>query len=251
MSEIERAMKNILKKSGEHAGHRKRIIQKLEQGILLEHELLEVLLFNAIPRKNTNDIAHRLLAEFKTLYGVFQAKIEDLQRVDGVGESVASYLICVGAVFRELYSFYQKDAPKIFEHTTFISFVDRRYDRKQTEVLDFYLLDNESKIFHCQRFEQTDFSKVNVQPVDFTRMLVERKPVGVVAVHNHPNANCKPTKKDDSTTAQIQILCSFHNIAFCDHFIRGQDGVYSYYLDGKMKDFSQKYSIKTLVSNEK
>lgn len=249
MDEIEKVMQSAINKSGEHAGHRKRIIKKLEQGVLLEHELLEVLLFNAIPRKNTNDIAHRLLAEFKSLRGVFQAKMSDLQKVDGVGESVASYIACIGVIFREMYTFFQTEIPKKFEAKSFTSFVKKEYGKEKVEVLDFYLVDVDGKIFHRQRFERDDFSKVNVQPEDFTRMLIEKKPVGIVAVHNHPYANCTPSQKDEETTAQFQMICSFHNVALCDHFICGQDGVYSYYLDGKMQEISKKYSIKALTSN--
>ena len=52
---------------GEHEGHRKRIIQKLETGALLDHELLEIMLFSMLPRRNTNDIAHRLLQKFGSI----------------------------------------------------------------------------------------------------------------------------------------------------------------------------------------
>ena len=61
-----------------HEGHRQRLIAKLEEGTLCDHEYLEMLLFNALPRKNTNDIAHRLLAEFGSLNKVFAAKPEQL-----------------------------------------------------------------------------------------------------------------------------------------------------------------------------
>ena len=79
----------------EHAGHRKRLIEKLEKGMLHEHEVLEALLFNAVPRKNTNDLAHRLLAEFGSVPAVLEAPISLLKKVDGVGESVAAYIKCV------------------------------------------------------------------------------------------------------------------------------------------------------------
>ena len=69
----------------EHDGHRHRIIEKLDTGVLCEHELLEILLFNALPRRNTNDLAHRLLTAFGSIRGVFSASVEQLKLVDGVG----------------------------------------------------------------------------------------------------------------------------------------------------------------------
>ena len=74
----------------EHAGHRRRMIEKLKTDSLLEHELLEVLLFNALPRRNTNDLAHKLLGEFGSVKEILSAPIEQLTKVEGVGESVAA-----------------------------------------------------------------------------------------------------------------------------------------------------------------
>ena len=68
-----------------HSGHRKRMRDRfLRDGIdsLQDHEVLELLLFYAIPRQDTNELAHRLLAKFRTLSGVFDAPIEELKRVE-------------------------------------------------------------------------------------------------------------------------------------------------------------------------
>ena len=81
-----------------HEGHRKRMLERLEraEGSLEEHELLEILLFNAIPRKNTNELAHRLLSAFGSLRSLFRAGMSELKAVPGVGESTAAYLKIVG-----------------------------------------------------------------------------------------------------------------------------------------------------------
>ena len=70
-----------------HEGHRKRMLERLAQGgeNLQEHELLEILLFNAIPRKNTNEIAHNLLNAFGNIDGVFGAEFSQLSEIEGVG----------------------------------------------------------------------------------------------------------------------------------------------------------------------
>ena len=69
-----------------HEGHRKRMYEKLKNGDgLYDHEILEILLFNAIPRKNTNPVAHELIKTFGSLSGVFAAEPERLMTVDGVG----------------------------------------------------------------------------------------------------------------------------------------------------------------------
>ena len=80
----------------EHMGHRQRLYDRLKEGKIFEHEMVELLLFNAVPRQNTNALAHRLLAKFGTVKGIFQASVEELETVEGVGRSVAGYLHLFG-----------------------------------------------------------------------------------------------------------------------------------------------------------
>ena len=81
-----------------HEGHRKRMLTRLEQGgALQDHELLEILLFNAVPRKNTNPLAHELLAAFSSLEGVLGAGTEELMSVKGVGPETAAIAADAGA----------------------------------------------------------------------------------------------------------------------------------------------------------
>ena len=93
----------------EHAGHRKRLIEKLGMGILPEHEVLEALLFNAVPRINTNDLAHRLLARFGSVpavlgsfVGILSGSmiIERIFSIPGVGE------LYLGAILSQDYNFF-------------------------------------------------------------------------------------------------------------------------------------------------
>ena len=103
----------------DHAGHRKRLMQKLACGALLEHEVLEALLFNAVPRKNTNDLAHKLLAEFGSVTAVLGAPMSALTKVDGVGESVAAYLRCVGTFCERYYAEYKERFPDMYDEKDF------------------------------------------------------------------------------------------------------------------------------------
>ncbi len=249
MSENKEPVSNSGKeKKHNHYGHRQRIYEKFSNGErLLEHELLEMLLFNAIPLKNTNDLAHRLLAKFRSIRAMFDASTEDLQEVEGVGQSVAAYLKCVGLFYTRYYEFQNSLSPKAFSSIEFMKFVEKEYKNEKSEVLDFFLLNSKQEIFDRQRFAHSDFFKVNVSPEEFTRMLLEKKPSAIVAVHNHPFSTSTPSKQDDKTTAQFQVIASFHNILFCDHFICGRDGVYSYYMSGKMKEVTEKYSIGNLT----
>ena len=86
-----------------HKGHRKRMKDKADGcSALYDHEILELLLFTAQPRVNTNPAAHALLDRFGTLKGVFSASTEELKTVKGIGDSSANLIRVVGEISRRM-----------------------------------------------------------------------------------------------------------------------------------------------------
>ncbi len=177
--------------------------------------------------------------------------MEDLQKVDGVGESVAAYLKCIGLFYDRYYQFHNSKVVRVFELESFLEFVKEEYAKEKNEVLDFFLLDDFRQIIYRRRFSHESIFKVEIKPEDFSRMITDYRPAGLVVVHNHPFASCKPSEADNNVTAQFQIIASFHNVLFCDHLIYGIDGVYSYYKDGKMQEYTEKFSIGKVTGIEK
>ena len=72
----------------------------------------------------------------------------------------------------------------------------------------------------------------------------------MVAVHNHIEGAATPSREDDDFTAQLEILCSMHNVALRDHIICSPEGVYSYFLSGKLNELSARYSIASVLGRE-
>ena len=126
--------------AGEHEGHRKRIIKKLESGTLLDHELLEILLFPMLPRRNTNDIAHRLLRQFGSMQEIFSAPMEELVKVKGVGESMAANIRCLGIVYRKYFCAKGEGYEGRYEPRNFAAYVNEQYESTDCEVFDVYLI---------------------------------------------------------------------------------------------------------------
>ena len=87
-----------------HAGHRERAVKKFltNPDSFSDHELLEVLLFYALPRRDTNALAHRIIKYFGSLEKVFSAPLESLKAVDGVGDRVATELLVIGTMYKRL-----------------------------------------------------------------------------------------------------------------------------------------------------
>ena len=226
-----------------HDGHRQRMYEKVEKGVLADHEWLEVLLFSALPRKNTNELAHRLIAQFGSVLNVFSASMEELQKVNGVGVSVAAQLHVIGQFFEK---YQHQQEPKYYGKFTsrdFLPFVKNVYKDVFVEVVDIYLLDGEGKILQKKRFSVESICMVKVLPEEISSFLITEGVSGAVMVHNHPFGEATPSESDDLMTKNCQMLCSMHNKLFCDHIIYAPNGMYSYYLSGRMSQISKNYSV--------
>lgn len=216
----------------EHSGHRQRIIRKLAAGGLCEHEYLELLLFNALPRRNTNDISHRLLSEFGSIRNVFNASFQRLKQVEGIGESVAAYIVCIGR-FYDAYAQYESEKVEAcglgaYDGKEFLTYVKKEYAHLPYEKLDAYLLDSDGKIIGYKSHSLSLEGEVRADPDLFLEVIAKEAPSGIVLVHNHPRGQCYPSGADDKTTKYFRTLCELHNILFCDHLIYAADGIYSY-----------------------
>ena len=221
----------------EHEGHRERLREKIRLGACCEHEYLEMFLCYAIPRRNTNDIAHRLLSKFGCLPKVFAAPTDELQGVDGVGESVAVLLKCMGKFCEDYVNLFQSSntLPQTSDRASFLSFINRTYAQLDREVLDVYLIDANSNIFRRERFSSQREKTVNVETEAFASLLVNARPSGIILVHNHPSGDPEPSSQDDETTKQCTWICSAQNVVLCNHYIYASRGIYDYYGSGKLK----------------
>ena len=234
-----------------HEGHRQRMLERLEsaEGSLQEHELLEILLFNAIPRKNTNELAHRLLSTFGSLRAVLGAEIAELKAVPGVGESTAAYLRIIG-IFYARAQLKEPELPSAFSFAAFRPFLIERFEGAREEYVELYSLDGKDCVKNVRRFSSEKSFQASVDPKEISRFLVEAKPAAMVAVHNHITGPATPSREDDDFTAQLEILCSMHNVSLREHIICSPEGVYSYFLSGKLNELSARYSIGNVLGRE-
>lgn len=234
-----------------HEGHRKRMHEKLASGgLVLEHERLEMLLFNAYPRKNTNPIAHNLLNAFGSIRGVLEADIEELTAIEGVGESVALYLKCVAACVKPAYS---ADGAEIFlkNYGDFKEFTSKRLRAKTEEVLEIYLLDKSGKVKYIFSRSNGDVHGVAVKREEISAVVASVKPYGILIAHNHLTGDSRPSEKDDKFTSEMCVLCNLSGIILFDHCIYAADNnVFSYFSEGKIDELKAKYSINSIISGK-
>lgn len=216
---------------------------------LQEHELLEILLFNAIPRKNTNEIAHTLISSFGSIDNVLRATPQQLVTVDGVGGETAAYLRCIGILCKQVTTREESVSPKT-GLDDFISFSRERFQYLKEEAIEFYCIDKQDRIIFCKRFTSFDQDKANVKMSELNEFFSAHKPYALIVAHNHPVERSRPSEQDEHFTAQIMTLCSVYGTIFYDHIIFGTDGIYSYFRDGKMEYIRQAFNINNLVNGK-
>ena len=225
---------------GFHDGHRKRMQQKLLDNPdgLLEHELLEIMLFGALPRKNTNEIAHKLIKKFGSISNVLEADSVALQAVDGVGKSVSAQIILTGRLLKEI-SKHSNENVYIKNLYDVKNLCEVKFKNKSEETFLLIMLNKNNKLLGITEFYDNDFNNVSASASEVANSLSVFRPTYVVLVHNHPSGIAKPSKYDDVATLKINALCEVHGISLIEHAIYTPHEVYSYKNDGKLDELKK------------
>lgn len=218
-----------------HSGHRQRMLERFESGgeRFQDHEILEVLLFNAIPRSNTNPLAHALIDSFGSLADVFRAGIDELMLVKGIGKRTAEYIRCIGLCFERTNPVPQ-NVPSFHNSKAFGNFLEEEYRAKTKEVLEIFCLDKQGRLQFRKKFSIGNSNEVKIDPKEINALLVVKEPHTVVVSHNHPNGTRNPSAQDDIFTKQLLLVCRMNNVNLGDHIVVGRDGTYSYHSMGKL-----------------
>lgn len=205
-----------------HDGHRQRKKDQFRAhglDVFADHEVLELLLYYAIPRRDTNSIAHRLLECFGSLDGVFSAPVEELEKVKGVGENAATLLALWLPLYRRVCTA-SKGRETILSSSerTGEYFKDLFFGMKHEELYE-ACLDAKGKLLACYRVAEGGVNAVNTN----LRRLVENAlrcgASAVILAHNHPSGVALPSPEDNSTTLAAWEALRAVEIPLIDHII--------------------------------
>lgn len=206
---------------GVHDKHRKR---KREQFLVsgaesfADHELLELLLFYAIPRMDTNELAHSLIAQFGSLENIFAASMEQLQAVKGVGQNSALLLKLVDTLRHRAEC--PAPAEKILQSVEQAGdYFAQLLRHERREVVYEMCVDRKGKIIRCCRLSEgsVDAAVLDVRQVVEQALLCDAS--GVVLAHNHPSGVALPSAADRQITLQVRDALKMMRIALIDHVI--------------------------------
>lgn len=205
---------------GIHEGHRARMKKKLlENGerSLADHELLEVLLYYAIPRRDTNELAHRLLKQFGSLQGVLSAPVQELACVSGVGQQAALLLGMVPMLCRRAA---QREKEQILNSVDACgAYFTELLGSSRREMLWQVCLDGKGKVLSSRCLAEGDVSMAAVSVRQVVEYALRAGAVGVVLAHNHPSGVALPSQQDVLVTRQLQEALAPLQIRLADHIV--------------------------------
>lgn len=206
-----------------HHNHRARVRETFRKaGVdgMPDHSLLELLLFYSIPRKDTNEIAHRLIETFGSLNGVFDASYERLAEVEGMGESSALLLSLVPGICRR-YVEGMTDKNKINLSTPEAvgDYLVKKYYGCKTEVFYMLCLDGVGNLINCCKLSEGSAGTVVVDKRTMLEAALRNNADKIVFAHNHPNGFAVPSKDDLELTYEFASILSPVGIRLADHFI--------------------------------
>lgn len=234
-----------------HAGHRNRMRERFRASSLQameEHEQLELLLFYAIPRSNTNETAHRLLNTFGSIPAIIDAPLEEIERVPGVGAGA-------GIFFRFLREFYPIYAKKHSQAKLIIKrpidaaqILTQLYTYVQAEAVTLILLNSHKKVLFSGLVYEDGPNAVNVDMRRIAQMALSYDASAMILGHNHPSGVCHPSLLDQRANARIEECLNCMGITLLDHIIITDGNFFSFAEHGQILSQSKVWKQNGTVS---
>lgn len=207
---------------GLHDGHRSRMKDRFVRHGLENFDdlnVLELLLFYALPRRDTNVVAHALLDRFGSLSAVLEADMAELCAVPGVGESAGTLLHLIPAVSRRYMVEKSADAELVDTPAAAGRYFIPRFMYETEEVLYALFLDARKKPIVCRELSRGVVDAVEIHTRRLVEMALARRASAVILAHNHLSGSALPSAEDETTTRQLTQALSLVGVELADHVI--------------------------------
>ena len=228
----------------ENNGHRARMRQRMmKEGVdgFQDHEVLEFLLFQYLPYKDTNKIAHNLLNKFGSFAGVLDASPEQLMTVDGISEVTA----CNLAVLKEVFVRYRRqDVSKLnlSKADAITRYARSIVEENYCEKLVVVYVDHATNYKHSEEFTSGKIDRVIVDNKQVVSTAMRVNAAGVILFHCHVDGVCRPSVADKDFTKQLFIALASIDVVLLDHIIfNGNDEFFSFYKEGLITELATKF----------
>ena len=218
-----------------HLGHRARMRQKLLGAgpeALLDHELLEMLLFIALPRRDTKPIARALIARFGDFAVVLAAAPEELQETEGMGEAGAAALKAVQAAALRMMRAGLREQPLLDNWDRLIGYLTAAIAREPIEQFRVLFLDAKNRLIADEAQARGTVNHTPVYPREVVKRALALQATALILVHNHPSGDPTPSRADIEMTQEVKAAATVLGIALHDHLIIGRGRHLSFRREG-------------------
>lgn len=210
-------------------GHRDRLRSRfLTAGpdALQDYELLELLLFQAIPRRDVKPLAKELLAAYGSLWAVTQAPADQLQSRFNLSETVAAAIRVVGAIGLRMARQAVIGQPILSSWQKLLDYCAGAMAHEPVEQFRLLFLDRKNTLIADEVQQRGTVDHTPVYPREVVRRTLELGASAVILVHNHPSGDPTPSRADIDMTKQIVTAASALGVVVHDHVIIGKGGKY-------------------------
>ncbi|MCH9753989.1 MAG: DNA repair protein RadC [Alphaproteobacteria bacterium] len=213
------------------AGHRDRAKEKLlksKASSLSDYELVELVLFYSIPRKDVKPLAKKLIKQFGNVGNVVNAPIQKLDQIPGVGKSTIVLLKLLQSIIREVSKEQITDKPVINSWDQLIIYLRANIGYKTTENFHTLFLNSKNILIEDETHDHGTVNSIGVYPRELVKSALYHDASSVILVHNHPSGITKPSKADISLTDEILKALDAVGITLIDHVIISKNSYFSF-----------------------
>lgn len=220
-------------------GHRKRLQERYLNGgykSLADYEIVEFLLFLVIPRKDTKALAKELLERFSSINGIFEASLEELRSIKGLGDVSSTYIKFLG----DMYSYYfeekmlkdREDIVAIRSKNQLINYLRKNIGISKSEEFKVLFLNSNNEVLGIETLFEGTIDRSAVYPRKILERVLSYNARSIVFSHNHPSGNTTPSQKDIELTNTLKDFFRLVDVSILDHIIISKNSYFSFLEEG-------------------
>ncbi|WP_270938882.1 RadC family protein [Falsiroseomonas oryzae] len=218
-----------------HLGHRERLRQKLLTAgpeALADYELLELLLFFAVLRRDTKPIARALVARFGSFANVLAAPPAELREVEGVGDAAVAVIKASQAAALRLLRAEVREQPVLNNWDRLTAYLHAALAREPIEQFRVLFLDTRNRLIADEAQARGTVNHTPVYPREVVKRALELGATALILVHNHPSGDPTPSRADLEMTGEVKAAAAALGIVLHDHLVIGNGRHLSFRRDG-------------------
>jgi DNA repair protein RadC len=219
--------KSLFRDADQRAGYRQRLKDRFIAGgpeALPDYELLELILFNAIPRRDTKPVAKRLIERFGSFAEVVNAAPERLKEVEGVGDAAIVQLKLVRAGALRLMQGGIMQRPVLTSWTAVLDYCRAAMGFEAREQFRILFLDKKNRLIADEVQQEGTVDHTPVYVREIVKRSLELSASAIILVHNHPSGDPTPSRADIDMTMHIMDAAKPLGVTIHDHIIVGKQG---------------------------